>query len=148
VNSADADDVSQEALLRVFQSLDHVRDPSALPGWMQVVVVRTVARLARQGVRLKAAPCDPESLAAREAAPDAQVELRRALASVRRLPAEERACFWLRRAEGLGIREIAQETALSPSTIHRRLRVAERRIAKGVPERGRKTLPFATRAAR
>ncbi len=129
-SAADADDVSQEALLRAFQSLDSVRDPAALPGWLQVVVVRTVARMSRRRATLGASRTNTDRLASCDPAPDLQVDLQRLLSLLSGLPPQERDCFWLRRAEGLGIREIAEETALSPSTILRRLKGAERRIEK------------------
>jgi DNA-directed RNA polymerase specialized sigma24 family protein len=56
-----------------------------------------------------------------EALPDVQVDARRLLAILDGLPEEERRCSWLRRGEGLRIHEIAKETALSVSTIQRRL---------------------------
>jgi RNA polymerase sigma-70 factor, ECF subfamily len=135
-SGADADDLSQEALLRAVESFDGLRNPAALSGWMQVIVTRSVARRVRIVRRKRdlTAVGDPELLPAREPLPDFQVDLRRLLDTLGSLPEEERRCFWLRRCEGLGIEEIARETALSPSTIHRRLNVAERRLAKRLRE--------------
>ena len=98
---------------------------------------RSVARrvrIVRRKTELTAYGSDPESLPSREAPPDFQVDLRRLLDTLSSLPEEERRCFWLRRCEGMCIEEIARETALSPSTIHRRLNVAERRLAKRLRE--------------
>lgn len=132
-NGVDVEDLSQEALLRAVESFAALRDPAALVSWLQVVVTRSVAHGVR-GVRRKrpllSGGSDPEILPAHEALPDFQVELRRLLAALGGLPEEERSCLWLRRGEGLRIDEIAKETALSPSTIQRRLHVAERRLAK------------------
>jgi RNA polymerase sigma-70 factor (ECF subfamily) len=135
-NGADADDLSQEALLRAVESFDGLRNPAALNGWMQVIVTRSVARRVRIVPRKRDLTVldDPELLPARDPLPDFQVDLRRLLDTLGSLPEEERRCFWLRRCEGLGIDEIARETALSPSTIHRRLNVAERRLAKRLRE--------------
>jgi RNA polymerase sigma-70 factor, ECF subfamily len=135
-SDAEADDLSQEALLRAVESFACLRNPAALSGWMQVIVTRSVARRVRI-VRRRwdlIANDDPELLPARQPLPDFQVDLRRLLNTLCSLPEEERRCFWLRRCEGLGIQEIARETALSPSTIHRRLNVAERRLAKRLRE--------------
>ena len=136
-SGADADDLSQEALLRANESFDGLRDPAALHGWLQVIVSRSVARrvrIVRRKTELTAYGSDPECLPSREAPPDFQVDLRRLLDTLSSLPEEERRCFWLRRCEGMCIEEIARETALSPSTIHRRLNVAERRLAKRLRE--------------
>jgi RNA polymerase sigma-70 factor (ECF subfamily) len=136
-SGADADDLSQEALLRAIESFDGLRDPAALHGWLQVIVSRSVARrvrIVRRKTELTAYGSDPEALPSREAPPDFQVDLHRLLDTLSSLPEEERRCFWLRRCEGMCIEEIARETALSPSTIHRRLNVAERRLAKRLRE--------------
>ena len=136
-SGADADDLSQEALLRAVESFHGLRNPAALHGWMQVIVTRSMARrvrIVRRKSKLSAHGSDPESLPSREAPPDFQVDLSRVLDTLESLPEEERRCFWLRRCEGLCIEEIARETALSPSTIHRRLNVAERRLAKRLRE--------------
>jgi RNA polymerase sigma-70 factor (ECF subfamily) len=135
-SGADADDLSQEALLRAVESFKGLRNPAALSGWMQVIVTRSVAKRVRI-VRRKRdliVTGDPELLPAGEPLPDFQVDLRRLLNTLGSLPEEERRCFWLRRCEGLGIQEIARETALSPSTVHRRLNVAEHRLAKRLRE--------------
>ena len=132
-NGADIDDLSQEALLCALESFSELREPSALIGWLQVVLRRSMNRDVR-GVRRKRAlmtgGSDPDVLEARDALPDVRVDLRLMLARLERMPEEERQCLWLRRAEGFRIEEIANETALSVSTIQRRLRVAERRLAK------------------
>ena len=136
-NGADADDLSQEALLRAVESFQGLRNPAALHGWMQVIVKRSAARrvrIVRRKRELTAGTCDPEFLPSQDPLPDFQVDLRRLLDTLGSLPEEERRCFWLRRCEGLCIEEIARETALSPSTIHRRLNIAERRLAKRLRE--------------
>jgi RNA polymerase sigma-70 factor (ECF subfamily) len=138
-SSADADDLSQEALLRAVESFDGLRNQGALNNWMRVIVTRSVARrmrVVRRKLELIVAGADPEYLPSRDPLPDFQVDLRRLLDTLGSLPEEERRCFWLRRGEGLCIEEIALETALSPSTVHRRLHVAERRLAKRLREPG------------
>jgi RNA polymerase sigma-70 factor (ECF subfamily) len=141
-SAVDVDDVSQEALLRAVESFSSLRDPAALISWLQVVVRRSVSHHIRK-MRLRepllTGGADPEVLPARDALPDFQVELRRLLTTLSSLPEEERRCLWLHRAEGLRIDEIARETALSRSTIQRRLNLAERRLAKRLPRRSAST---------
>ena len=132
-NGVDVEDLSQEALLRAVESFAALRDPTALVSWLQVVMTRSVShglRNVRRKRPLLTGGSDPEVLPALEALPDYQVDLRRLLVTLGGLPEEERSCLWLRRGEGLRIDEIAEETALSPSTIQRRVHVAERRLAK------------------
>ena len=132
-NATDAEDMSQDALLSAIESFQNLRDPSSLLGWLQVVVRRSLSHDARG--RRKRAPLlsggsDPEVLLAHDVLPDALVDLQRMFNVLESLPEEERLLLWLRRGEGLQIKEIVEETALSPSTIHRRLRVAEQRLAR------------------
>jgi RNA polymerase sigma-70 factor (ECF subfamily) len=132
-NAVDVEDLSQEALLRAVESFSALRDPTALVSWLQVVVRRSVtlgARRVRRKRSLFSGGSDPEFLASQEAMPDVQVDVQRLLTTLEGLPEEERRCLWLRRGEGLAIDEIAKETALSPSTIQRRLHEAERRLVK------------------
>jgi len=129
----DADDLSQEALLRAVESFSSLRDPSALVNWLQMVVRRSVNHDARKGRRkrpLLSGGSDPEILPSLDALPDFQVDVRLLLALLDGLPEEERCCIWLRRAEGWRIQEIASETGLSISTIRRRVRAAENSLMK------------------
>jgi|GEM_PF-3531607 len=129
----DAEDLSQEALLHAIESFSSLRDPSALVKWLQVVVWRSAmhdAERVRQKRPLWSGGDDPDVLASLDALPDFQVDVRRLLALLDGLTEEERRCLWLRRAEGWHIDEIARETALSISTIQRRVRTAERWLRK------------------
>jgi len=133
VSGIDVEDLSQEALLRAIESFSSLRDPSALAKWLQVVVRRSAmhdAQRVRQKSPLLSGGDDPDVLPSLEPPPDFQVDLRLLVSLLDGLSEEERCCLWLRRAEGWRIDEIARETALSVSTIHRRVRTAERRLMK------------------
>jgi len=133
VRGVDADDLSQEGLLRAIESFSSLRDPSALIHWLQVVVRRSAihdAQRVRSDRPLFSGGDDPDVLPSLDALPDFQVDVRLLLALLEDLSEEERRCLWLRRAEGWRIDEIARETSLSISTIHRRVRSAERRLMK------------------
>jgi len=135
VRGVDADDLSQEALLRAIESFSLLREPSALVNWLQVVVRRSVihdAQQVRQNRPLLSGGADPDVLPSLDALPDFQVDVRLLLALLEGLSDEERRCLWLRRGEGWRIDEIAQETSLSISTIRRRVRTAERRLMKRI----------------
>jgi RNA polymerase sigma factor (sigma-70 family) len=129
----EADDLSQEALLVAVESFSSLRDPSALVKWLQVLVRRSAVHSARR-VRLKrpllSGGDDPAMLPSLDTPPDFQVDVRLLLGLLECLSEEERRCVWLRRGEGWRIEEIAEETALSISTINRRVRTAERRLTK------------------
>ena len=129
----EADDLSQEALLRAVESFSSLRDPAALVNWLQMVVRRSANHDARRGRRkrpLWSGGSDPEVLPSLEALPDFHVDVRLLLTLLDGLSEEERNCLWLRRAEGWRIEEIASETGLSVSTIRRRVRTAEHSLMK------------------
>jgi len=129
----DADDLSQEALLQAIESFSSLRDPSALVKWLQVVVRRSALHDAERGRRKRpmlSGGEEPDILPSLQALPDFQVDVHHLLALLEGLSEEERCCLWLRRGEGWRIDEIAREMALSVSTIHRRVRTAERWIKK------------------
>jgi len=133
VSGVDADDLSQEALLHAIESFSTLRDPSLLVNWLKVLVWRSAvhdARRARHKWPLLSGGDDPDVLPSFEALPDFQVDVRLLLALLEDLSEEERRCLWLRRGEGWRIDEIAKVTALSISTIQRRVRTAERRLMK------------------
>ena len=133
VRGVEADDLSQEALLHAIESFSSLRDPSALVNWLQVVVRRSAihdAQRLRHNRPLLSGGHDPDFLPSLGALPDFQVDVALLLALLEDLSEEERRCLWLRRGEGWRIDEIARETALSISTIHRRVRSAERRLMK------------------
>jgi RNA polymerase sigma factor (sigma-70 family) len=133
VSGVDPDDLSQEALLHAIESFSSLRDPSALVRWLQVLVRRSAvhdARRVRRRRPLMSGGDDPDFLPSPEALPDFQADVRLLLALLEDLSDEERRCLWLRRGEGWRIDEIARETALSISTIQRRVRTAERRLMK------------------
>ena len=129
----DADDLRHAALRHAVERISSQRAPSALDNWLQLVVRRSAvhdARRVRRKRPLLSGGDDPDVLPSLDALPDFQADVRLLLGLLEGLSEEERRCLWLRRGEGWRIEEIAQETALSVSTIHRRVRTAERRLMK------------------
>ncbi|GIJ57468.1 RNA polymerase sigma factor [Virgisporangium aurantiacum] len=68
---ADAQDVSQIVWLRLIESLEHIREPAALPGWLVTTTRRECQRYAQRGSRTVVV--DPATLTSMTApdAPDA-----------------------------------------------------------------------------
>ncbi|MGK7394214.1 MAG: RNA polymerase sigma factor [Candidatus Cyclobacteriaceae bacterium M3_2C_046] len=50
-NEAEADDIFQEAFIKVFQNLKKLKDPQALPGWVRQTVIRTAINYYHQQQR-------------------------------------------------------------------------------------------------
>jgi len=132
----DVDDLVQDSFLYAFQHLDRLENPQAFSAWLGSIVVRTAGkRLRRQRLLTRLgfarfAPVDVESVIARSAPPDVVAELRALYAVIDRFPADERIALILRRVEGFEIPQIAIYMKISESTVKRRLRAAEARLAR------------------
>jgi RNA polymerase sigma factor (sigma-70 family) len=70
LGQADADDIGQSVWLRLFDQLDKIRDPAALPGWLATTTRRECGRVARasRGPHAVVYPLDAENV------PDEQAE--------------------------------------------------------------------------
>ena len=128
-----AEQLAQEAYLRLWRRWRWISDPQAAPMYLQ----RTVVNLSRETVRRKvierralrikgadqAAPPDPD--------PAAVVELRRAVAG---LPARKRECVVLRFLLGLSEAETAELLGVSLGTVksqtHKGLRLLRDRLGE------------------
>jgi RNA polymerase sigma-70 factor, ECF subfamily len=132
----DADDIVQDAFLYALGHLDRLSNPQAFQAWLSSIVVRTAGkRLRRRRLQqrlglLSHEPVDADRIISAAAPPDVVAELRAVYARLDALPAEERVALVLRRVERLEVPEIAERMQLSPSTVKRRLKAAEARLAK------------------
>lgn len=137
-NSAEAEDVVQEAYVRAYQKIDQFIGPHGFSAWLgRIVVNEALGRLRRGGheisldaylqdsdVRLietmKSEQPNPERLAANS-------ELRGILEeAIDRLPDAFRAVFVLRAVEGMSIAETAECLAIRPETVKTRHHRARR----------------------
>lgn len=131
----DADDIVQDAFLYAFGHLQNLSNPQAFQAWLSSIVVRTAGkRLRRRRLQQRLGlvshePVDAERIISAAAPPDVVAELRAVYSRLDRLPAEERVALVLRRVERLELPEIAERMQLSLSTVKRRLKAAEARMA-------------------
>ncbi|MDC3960540.1 RNA polymerase sigma factor [Polyangium jinanense] len=122
-----------EVFVQAMASLDKLRDPDALVGWMQMVATHTVykairARRARRWLLFWAPAELPEPMVEDVDSSVAEA-FRRTYAALDKLPADERVAFVLRYVEGLEVERVAALCEVSLSTIKRRLDRAETRFA-------------------
>jgi len=135
-NTADAEDVAQEALLRAYRKFDQLREPQRFRGWLVRVAFRLAldrARSARrrerrefdwaQPVRLAAAPT-AEDLAASS---EFQAHFDRALDT---LPDKPRLVLLLCAMEGYTLEEVAGTLGIPVGTVKSRLFVARKKLAE------------------
>jgi RNA polymerase sigma-70 factor, ECF subfamily len=129
----DLADLVQDVFVNVLTSVHSLREAAALRGWLFQVTVHTARKHLRSRSRrwwLKLWP-DGDELEAQPAAmleESASDAVRATFAILAKMPAEDRLIFALRYVSGLGPTEMAQASAMSLSTLKRRLARAEQRF--------------------
>lgn len=127
-NWADAEDVAQEAFLRLHRHGLGFNSDEALGGWLYRVTVNLCLDRARSRrpteelAELASQEASPESAASRE---EGKRRLMRALAA---LPAKERAAVVLREIEGLSTGEVAAILGSSEGTVRSQISQALSRL--------------------
>lgn len=131
---AEAEDVAQEAYLRVFRSLGSFREDARFETWLHRIVVNAamthLRRRGRFGILLQDPEVDPEPAPARPA--DQVVdrdEIRRALAE---LPEGMRVTVVLKEMYGMTCAEIGEELGLSEGAVKVRLHRARKRMKDAI----------------
>jgi RNA polymerase sigma-70 factor (ECF subfamily) len=128
---AELDDVVQEVFIYALYSIDKLREPAALKGWLLGIAVGKVRSHLRQRFRrrwLSFLPYDelPEPPALSS---EPQADLARDVCSILdQLPAEERIALVVHRIEGLSLHDAAKACSMSVSTFKRRLAKGEARF--------------------
>jgi RNA polymerase sigma-70 factor (ECF subfamily) len=125
-------DLVHDAFATILASIDQVRDPQALKGWIASVAAHTAhhairrRRLSRwiffwQSDEVPEEPVQGADHGAREA-------VQRMYAALDQLPADERVAFALRMIEEMPLEDVARACDVSLATIKRRLARAEQRF--------------------
>lgn len=122
-------DLRHEVFLRALDSMDTLKDPSAVKPWLAGIaanVARGCIQRRARGRWLRFFPPDevPE-VEANSASEDVNEAMRATYWALDRLPADERIAFALRVIDGMELTEIAAVCGASLSTIKRRLARAE-----------------------
>jgi len=131
---ADLDDLVQDSFVSALRGLDGLKEPQAFAGWLASIVVQTGhkllrrRRLARRLGLYRPDPIDADALIARDAPPDAVVELRAIYGLLEDLPPRVRMPLVLRRVEGHSLDEVAQLMGCSLATAKRAIAEGERRL--------------------
>ena len=135
-NSADAEDVAQEALLRAYRNFDRLRDRNRFRGWLVRISFRLALDRLRSAKRREQRDLDWSAPARQPAAATAedlaassefQVHLDRALDE---LPAKLRLVLLLAAMEGHTNEEIAAIVGLPVGTVKSRIFFARKQLAE------------------
>jgi RNA polymerase sigma-70 factor, ECF subfamily len=136
-NTADAEDVAQEALLRAYRKFGQLREPQRLRGWLVRVAFRLALDRARsakrrenretlwavQPVQLSAPPTAEDLAASREF----QAHFDRAMDT---LPDKLRLVLLLSAMEGQSLEQIAAELGIPVGTVKSRLFIARKKLSE------------------
>jgi RNA polymerase sigma-70 factor, ECF subfamily len=138
-NRTEGEEVVQDAFVVGFDQLGTLRDPAAFRAWLARIAVNLVRRRLRRGRLLQLLGLDrgiDDATLAVLAAPDLRADDRVDLALVdrllRRMPADRRIAWMLRRVEGLPLAEVASACACSIATAKRRVALADAEVARHV----------------
>jgi RNA polymerase sigma-70 factor, ECF subfamily len=135
-NTADAEDIAQEALLRAYQSFERLRDRSRFSGWLVRISFRLALdrlRSAKRRDRREALWSQPAHLPPPATAEDVaaskqfQGHLERALEE---LPEKLRLVLLLSAMEGHTIDEIASMVGVPLGTVKSRIFMARKKLAE------------------
>ncbi len=128
----DALDAVQESVLKAYQSLKTLREPSYFKTWLTRIVINTATDICR-----KRRPAeDLESIGELPAAETLSVEARMDLYdALERLPEKYRDVVKLKYFDGLTIREIAEITEQAEGTVSSQLTRAIRLLRSDLTER-------------
>jgi RNA polymerase sigma-70 factor (ECF subfamily) len=132
-NSADAEDVAQEALLRAFHHFDRLRDPNRFRAWLVRITFRLALDRCRSAKRreqreiLWAQPAPAPTTEDVAASHEFQGHLERAIEA---LPDKLRLVVLLSALEGHTNEEVAAMLGVSSGTVKSRLFVARKQLAE------------------
>ena len=116
----DGQDAAQEAMIAIFRSIRHLKEPAALFGWARAIATRQAVRVAARNKKTACAEL-PDIPAAGSA--DLAVDINDVL---RRLSPEHRAVLVLRHMEGLDELSVSRLLEVPVGTVRSRLFRARR----------------------
>jgi RNA polymerase sigma-70 factor (ECF subfamily) len=130
-----AEDVVQDAFVRVWSRRERLHDPQRLDGYLATAARHLALDRLRRGQRVAAKQLlvAKPALLAERAGPDVE-RIDRAL---QRLPAEQREVVVLRVHTGLDFAEIARRTDAPLGTVHSRYRYAMTRLRESLAAESR-----------
>jgi RNA polymerase sigma-70 factor (ECF subfamily) len=136
---SEGEEIVQDTFVAAFAQLGRLREPAALRGWLARIAVNLVRRRLRRDRLVRFLGLDrgsDDATLAALAAPALRADDRAELALVdrllRRMPANLRVAWMLRRVEGLPLAEVASACACSLATAKRRVAAADAEVTRHV----------------
>jgi RNA polymerase sigma-70 factor, ECF subfamily len=131
----EAEDVVQEAYLRMFRSIERFRDEAKIETWMHRIVTNVaITRLRSKGRAAELVSDDVPEWVPSEM-PEAGVAVRDQLErALDRLPKGQRTAVVLKDVYGLSCREVADELGIEEGAVKVRLHRARKRLRETIAE--------------
>ena len=120
----DGQDAAQEAMIAIFRSIRHLKEPAALFGWARAIATREAVRVARRSNKTTCAELTDIPVAG---SADVVTDIKDVL---RRLSPEHRAVLVLRHMEGLDELSVSRLLEVPVGTVRSRLFRARRSFRK------------------
>lgn len=118
-NRSDAEDVTQEVFIKVFEKLESFRGESTLGAWIKRIAVNTSLNYLRQANRLQTVTWENQTLPSDEPEVDETVwahDIQRIHEAIKLLPDGCRTVFCLHLLEGFRHQDVAQMLGITEST--------------------------------
>ncbi|MGB5930085.1 MAG: sigma-70 family RNA polymerase sigma factor, partial [Cyclobacteriaceae bacterium] len=135
---SEAQDIYQEAFIKIFNNIDQVEDPVALPGWMKRVVVTTaITHYHKAYIQYS-----EDDIADNEVDNNdyqeimSGMDMKTLLELINNLPDGYRMVFNMHAIDGYKHAEIAEILAISENTSRTQLRKAKTRLKEQLPGLG------------
>jgi RNA polymerase sigma-70 factor (ECF subfamily) len=135
-DDAESSDLLHDTFLRALDHIGELRNPRALKSWLNKMAVFTAQEWIRARKRM-GPPRAPDSVPERPSVsptPESREAVRAFYSLMDRFPENERAAFILRFVEEMELTEVAEACSVSLSTARRRIRRAEQRFFKLLPQ--------------
>lgn len=130
-NKSQAEDIFQDAFLKVFENIGQLKDPAALPGWIKMIFVRTAISSIQAEVKFDTT--DLTIVEKREFFDHdivSEISLKEITALIQELPTKSRMVFNLYVIEGYSHQEIAELMGISVGTSKSQLFDAKQLLKK------------------
>jgi RNA polymerase sigma-70 factor (sigma-E family) len=130
-----AEDLVQEAFIRLSRTMDRVRDPARGAAYLRSIVINLARDHNRRGlVSLRHRPPDPEHTPSAEELALGRSRRQDVIEALRQLPGRQRDCLTLRFYYDMSPSEIADGLGLSPNSVKTHLRRGLRALALALEE--------------
>jgi RNA polymerase sigma-70 factor (sigma-E family) len=120
-DTAEAEDIVQEAHVRLYRSWDRVRDPAAAPGYLRATALNLARSRLRTIIRGRSRSEEPKRSASPDEAAISGETGTLVIRALKALPRRQRECLVLRHYLDLTDREIAADLGISIGAVKQHL---------------------------